>query len=93
MAALAIQFRLNNLGIDPITGGLIFEINAALLDPALQGDGSGHDARFISAVTTLDPNSPSTWASDIKQAIITEAANQPQPFTLTTARCLTIQIA
>lgn len=65
------------------------EAHYILTDPAQQGDGSGHDARITSVVVTLDPLDPFGWDAAIENAIIADAAAQPQPFTVNAARCLT----
>jgi hypothetical protein len=65
------------------------EVKYFITDPAQQGNGSGHDARTLAVVVTLDPLDPFGWDAAIENAIIADAAAQPQPFTVTAARCLT----
>jgi hypothetical protein len=67
----------------------LMQVAYFLTDPALQGDGSGHDARQAACVVTLDPLDPFGWDKAIEDAVIADAAAQPQPFTVTAARCLT----
>jgi hypothetical protein len=88
MAAVAYAFPFP-LGLD-VFGKPQVEVKYFITDPALQGDGSGHDARIISLVVTLDPLDPFGWDAAIEDAIIADAAAQPQPFTVSAFRCLTM---
>jgi hypothetical protein len=86
MAAVAYAF---NSPLDMDLGSPRLEVHYILTDPALHGDGSGHDARIAVLVVTLDPLDPFGWDAAIESAIIADAAAQPQPFTVSAFRCLT----
>ena len=73
-------------------GQPIVECRYFIADPALQGDGSGHDAKGLSVVVNLDPLDPFGWDAAIENAIIADAAAQQPPsapYTVTSFRCLT----
>jgi len=86
MAAVAYAFTspLGFVGSNPQLQVIYF-----ITDPALQGDGSGHDARQLALVVSLDPTDPFGWDAAIENAVIADAAAQPQPFTVSAFRCLT----
>jgi hypothetical protein len=87
MAAVArvTTIQLNHVNLD---GSVVYEIDYYLCDPALQGDGSGHDARNLAVLVTMDVNSPFDLNASMVTAIIADAAAQPQPFTLNNARVI-----
>jgi hypothetical protein len=87
MAGLARVYRIDELDID-VSGNSRYIVRYYLCDPELQGDGSGHDARFTFCIVTLNVNSPFTFEDEIKAAVIADAAAQPQPFTVSNFRSI-----
>ena len=85
MAAVTYNFP-QPLGVTP-SGQPIVECRYFVADPATQGN--GQNAIGLSVVVNLDPLDPFGWDKVIEDAIIADAAAQPQPFTVTAARCLT----
>lgn len=83
MAAIAkvIQVLPLGTGVD-VYGNFLIECKYQLSDPALQGDGSGHDARLNAVTFVLPSNSPSQHHGIIVDGIIADAAAQPAPFDL-----------
>lgn len=87
MAAIAIVYKLNSLGIPAPGTTLNMECVGILGDPALQGDGSGNDMREISVVVPLAAASPGTWNASLKDGLIAYAAGLSPSMTLIEARC------
>ena len=83
MAAIAkvIQVLPLGTGVD-VYGNFLIECKYQLSDPALQGDGSGHDARLNAVTFVLPSNSPVQHHGIIIDGIIADAAAQPAPFDL-----------
>jgi hypothetical protein len=89
MAAYAYSLPIIFLDIDLVTGNVRVQCNYVVGDPAMQGDGSGHDATVHTAIAFLDPTDPFSWDKTIETAIIDDAGALTTPFTVSVARCFT----
>jgi hypothetical protein len=83
MAAITYSFT-QPIGLDPY-GAPIVECRYFVTDPQIP-----YSAKALSAVVVLNPADPFSWDSAIENAIIADAAaQQPTPFIVSAARCLT----
>ncbi len=86
MAALVVITQYAQAGITPGTGNPIVQVLGFVGDPALQGDGSGHDMQTFNTTITLPAATPATWLSDIRTGIIAACAGFLVPFTVASNR-------
>jgi hypothetical protein len=71
-------------------GKPVVSLSVYLTDPALQGDGSGHDARLLGTNVELDPTDPFNWDITLRDAAIALCAAEPAvpAFSVSNVRCL-----